>query len=239
MTHFSHSRVDTFVKCPKKFEYRYVLNTEVEQFHDEDSPLLLGSCMDTGLEHGFQAAYDKYVEAFPYHSQKREWELLKLQYWIERLGPHFKDGQFQIELKNDWFLGYADWYKDGHLVDFKYAAAGNAPKYSESAQLHLYCNIMTQSGYEVKDLTYVVIPKCSIREKKTECPTTFRNRLMETLESMDPILVQVEYDERKLIQFGKHIDDITMANVHNEWPAKPSGLCKYCEYKTFCPDAKL
>lgn len=234
MTHYSYSRVSTFEQCPKRFEYRYVKGIEVEEYPDEDDPLLLGKCMDTGLEHGFQAALEYYDEVFPYHSQKREWELFKLKYWIERLGPHFKDGTFQIELRNDWFIGYADWYRDGHLVDFKYASPKSVDRYRDSAQLHLYHDIMTKHGYDVKTMTYVIIPKLYIRQKKTESTKMFYDRMKAELDKLDPIQVHVEFNSDYLHRFGKSIEDITMANVNDDFPARPSKLCSYCPYRNIC-----
>lgn len=234
MTQYSYSRVDTFVKCPKKFEFKYVKEIEVDVDLVEDSPLLLGKCMDAGLEHGVRAALDYYDSQFPYLSQKKVWETLKLEYWIKRLRPHFKDGQFQIALETDYYKGFADWYKDGHLVDFKYANPKNADIYRTSPQLHLYCDIMRRQGYEVKDLTYVVIPKTFIREKKTESPAMFRTRLLETLDSLEPILIKVDFNPDYIYEFSRNIDRIKIATLNEEYPAKPSKLCDWCEYKDFC-----
>ena len=234
MTQYSYSRVDTFVHCPKRFEYKYVKGIEVDEDVEEDSPLLLGKCMDTGLEHGVEAALEYYESQFPYQSQKKQWETMKLEYWIKRLKPHFEGGQFQIELKNDYFLGYADWYKDGHLVDFKYANPKNAERYRTSPQLHLYCDIMRRQGYEVTDLTYVVIPKTFIRQKKEESLYVFRERLAETLDSLEPIQVHVDFNPDYINKFGKDIERITMANIHNDFPPIVSKLCEYCPYKDMC-----
>lgn len=239
MTQYSYSRVSTFEQCPLKFKFHYIDNVEVEEYPNEDDPLLLGRCMDNGLEHGFQTALDIYNETIPYNSQKKEWELAKLEYWINRLGKHFKGGQFQIEIKNDWFLGYADWYKDGHLIDFKYASPKNAENYRNSAQLHLYYELMTQFGYDIQTMTYVVIPKTYIRVKKGESEKMFYNRLMETLDSLDPILIDVEYDSKYVEKFGRSINDITMANLHDNFPAKPSKLCDFCKYKELCSDKTI
>ena len=103
MTQYSYSRVDTFVKCPKKFEFKYVKGIEIEEELEEDSPLLLGKCMDAGLEHGVEVAMNYYESRFPYQSQKKQFEMMKLEYWIKRLRPHFEDGQFQIELETPYF----------------------------------------------------------------------------------------------------------------------------------------
>ena len=66
----------------------------------------------------------------------------------------------------------------------------------------------------------------------------FYNRLNETLDSLEPIQIHVDFDERKLVQFGKSIENITIANVDNHFPANPSKLCDFCEYKNIC-DNKL
>lgn len=235
MTQYSYSRVSLFQQCPLKFRYHYIDKVHVEKYEGADDPLILGKSMDTGIEFGYQAAEDYYRSQYPFVNQASEVELTKLKYWVEKLKPQYEGGQFQIELSNDWFIGYADWYKDGHLIDFKYASPNSVERYQKSAQLHLYHNIMTQKGYEIKEMEYVIIPKVMIRQKKSESPKMFYDRLMETLEATEPIHVPVEYDEKHLIHFGKSIDDITMANVHNDFPPIVNQYCKYCEYKDMCP----
>ena len=235
MTQYSYSRVSTFQQCPLKFRFHYIDKVAVDRYESADDPLILGKAMDTGIEFGYQAAEDYYTTLFPMATQAAETELTKLKYWVNKLEPQYKGGQFQIELSNDWFLGYADWYKDGYLCDFKYASPNSVERYEKSAQLHLYYNIMTAMGYEIKNMEYVIIPKVMIRQKKAESPKMFYNRLMETLEATEPIHVPVEYDEKHLIRFGKSIDDITMANVHNDFPPIVNAYCRYCDYKGICP----
>ena len=235
MAQYSYSRVSTFQQCALKYKYHYLDKLEVELYPSADDPLILGKTMDTGIEHGFQVAEDYYRSQYPYVNQASETELTKLKYWIEKLKPRYDGGQFQIELRNDWFLGFADYYNNGYLCDFKYASSNSEERYRNSAQLHLYYNIMTAMGYEIKKMEYVIIPKIMIRQKKSESPKMFYNRLMETLEATEPIHVPVEYDEKHLIRFGKSIDDITMANVHNDFPPIVNQYCKHCDYKGICP----
>ena len=236
---YSYSKVNLFETCALKYKYHYIDKVEIEKYPNADDPLILGKSMDTGIEHGFQAAEDYYRSQYPFVNQASEVELTKLKYWIEKLQPIFARGQFQIELTKDGFIGYADWYGDWFgdkcLVDFKYAKPLSADRYAQSAQLHLYYNIMTQLGYEIDKMYYLIIPKTGIRQKKLESSKMFYDRLMDTLESTEIIEVPVDYDERKLVHFGKSIEDITMANVHNDFPAKPSTLCGWCDYKTICP----
>ena len=235
---YSYSKVSLFDQCALRYRYHYIDKIEVEDDPQEDSPLLLGSTMDKGLEHGFQAAEDYYNSVFPYNTQKKEYELAKIKYWVDKIRPHLVGGQFQIELKTDSFVGYADWYGNNTLVDMKYGNPKSADKYRDSAQLHLYYNIMTKMGYEIDDMLYLVIPKVYIRQKKGESTKMFYNRLNETLDSLEPIQIHVDFDERKLVQFGKSIENITIANVDNHFPANPSKLCDFCEYKNIC-DNKL
>ena len=235
MTQYSYSRVSLFQQCPLKFKYHYIDKVEVEEYPNADDPLILGKSMDTGLEFGYEAAEEYYTSHYPCANQAAETELTKLKYWITKLEPQYRGGQFQIELSNDWFIGYADYYKDGYLCDFKYASPNSVERYQKSAQLHLYYNIMTKMGYEIDHMEYVIIPKVMIRQKKGESPKMFYDRLMETLEATEPIHVPVDYDEKYLITFGKSIDDITMANVHNDFPPIVNQYCRYCEYKDLCP----
>lgn len=232
---YSYSKVSLFDQCRLKYRYHYIDKIEVEKEPAEDDPLLLGSTMDRGLEYGFQAAEEYYDSVFPYNTQKKEYELAKVKYWVDKIRPHLVGGQFQIELKSNSFIGYADWFGNNTLVDMKYASPKNAESYRDSAQLHLYYNIMTRMGYEIKDMLYLVIPKIYIREKKGESPKMFYNRLIDTLNSLEPIQIHVDYDEKKVIHFGKSIENITLANVHNEFPPIINKYCSWCDYKNICP----
>ena len=232
---YSYSKVNLFEPCPLKYKFNYITKPEVERFAEADDPLILGKSMDTGIELGYQAAEDYYRSQYPYVNQESETELTKLKYWIEKLQPMFSHGQFQIELAKDNFIGYADWYGDKTLIDFKYGNPNTASRYAQSAQLHLYNNIMTKLGYEIDKMYYMVIPKTKISKEDSESSKMFYDRLMDTLESLEPIEIHVEYDESKVIKFGKSIEDITMANIHDDFPAKTSVLCRWCDYKKLCP----
>ena len=238
MTQFSYSRVSQFQQCPLKFKFHYIDKVEVDRYPNADDPLLLGKTMDTGLEHGFEEAFHYYRSEYPYVDQASEVELTKLKHWIEKLTPQFEGGQFQLELSNDWFLGYADYYRDGYLCDFKYASRNSVERYRNSAQLHLYYNIMTNMGYKIDKMEYVIIPKVMIRQKKTESPKMFHDRLIEELEATEIIRVPVEYDPKYLTEFGNSINDITMANTHNEFPPVINKYCSYCEYNDMCEEYK-
>ena len=228
---YSYSRVSTFKQCPLRFKFQYIDRVKVNRFENEDDPLLLGSCMDKGLEHGFEFAEQYYNTVFPYHTQKKEFELAKLKYWIERIRPHLAGGEFQIELETDTVHGFADFYKDKTLVDFKYANPKNVEVYMESAQLHIYKSIMSKRGYNIDKMLYLLIPKVYIRQRNGETLKMYYNRLMETLESLDPIEIYVDYDKKKVDSFYKTIDTIERAT---EFPAIHSPLCNYCDYKHQC-----
>lgn len=221
--------------CPRRFRYKYIDNLEEDFWPEEDNALMLGGCMDKGIEHGFDASLEWYNTMFPYSNFKKEMELFKIRYWVEKLYPVFKGGEFQIEINEPTFRGFADWYRDGWLCDFKYANPKSVDKYRESPQLHLYRFFLEKYGYEIDRLTYYIIPKVYIRQKKAESEKMFYNRLLETLESTEPILVDVDYNPDFIDGFYR---DIKTLEQDTRFLPKPSKLCAYCTYKNVCDATK-
>ena len=235
MTQYSYSRVSLYQQCPLRYKYHYIDAIPVDHEYTANEPRMLGKCLDTGIEHGFDKAEQYYRTCYPYIDQESEFELTKLKYWIDKLYPVYKDGQFQIDLRTSGFQGYADWYKDGYLCDFKYASPRNVDKYRNSAQLHLYYKTMTELGYDIKQMEYVIIPRIAIRQKKLESTTMFYNRLMETLESTEIIHVPIDFDEKYVQGYEKSIGDIVESTETDNFPAVINSYCRNCDYKFKCP----
>lgn len=123
------------------------------------------------------------------------------------------------------YAGYYDIY------DFKYS--NNVSSYMESAQLHLYKYFfeLTNPGKRIRNLYFVFVPKCQLRQKKTETLYEFRNRCIEDLESKEIRIEQIQYDPNKVIEYliaTKHCIEDT------EFSKNPTRLCDWCDYKLYC-----
>ena len=124
------------------------------------------------------------------------------------------------------------------LYDFKYS--NNVAGYMDSAQLHLYKYFfeLTNPGKRIRNLYFVFIPKCMLKQKyqnktnkRDETIYEFRKRCMEDLKSKEIQIRSVQYDPYKVIEYlldTKHCVEDT------EYIKAPSRLCNWCEYQLFC-----
>lgn len=130
------------------------------------------------------------------------------------------------------YSGYYD------LYDFKYS--NNVNNYLESAQLHLYKYFfeLTNPGKRIRNLYFVFVPKCMLKQKfknktnpRDETLYEFRNRCIEDLESKEIRIEQIQYDPNKVIEYL-----ITMKHCieDTEFSKNPTRLCDWCDYKLYC-----
>jgi hypothetical protein len=77
---YSHSRVETFEQCPKRFKYQYIDKIQVERKPKADDPLILGTTLHEGIEKGVQAAEKYYYSNFDKFedAQLEQWNAVKL-----------------------------------------------------------------------------------------------------------------------------------------------------------------
>lgn len=143
----------------------------------------------------------------------------------------------------DSYTGYCPYgkYTDVYdIYDFKYS--NNVDNYMKSPQLHLYKYFFEQAnpGKRIRNLYFVFVPKCNLRQKyknktnpKDETIYEFRNRVMANLETKEIQIKQVKYDPNKVIDFlisMKHcIEDQTFVK-------NPTRLCDWCNYKAYCQE---
>ena len=117
------------------------------------------------------------------------------------------------------------------LVDFKYASS--ASRYAESEQLHLYKYFFEKlnPGKFIRNLTYWIIPKVIIKQKKNEDLVQFRTRIEEELSGKEIEFVKVDYDPNKVIGF---LTGCKRCLEAKDFPEKHSYLCNWCEYQDYC-----
>jgi len=174
---FSHSRLECFESCPFKFQLRYINQIGTIPSDDPASPLILGHALHTGIEQGVEAGVNEYLMAYPVITDSHINEQIKLEYWIPRVRALIHpEAEFEVPLHDPDFVGFIDLLTPAlgfhdqpmpglyDLVDFKYASS--ASRYAESEQLHLYKYYFEKQnpGKFIRNLTYWVIPKVSIKQ---------------------------------------------------------------------------
>lgn len=189
----SHSRVETYTKCPRQFKYRYVDNLTTLPTDDPASPLILGHALHTGIEKDVKAAIDEYYSAYPVINDNHITEAMKLEYLIPKAKEILPPGEHEVKIEDEDFVGYIDLlvpteppiiFSDGwkddkfiskiepdteyeyyDLYDFKYS--NNIKNYMESGQLHEYKYYFEKlnPGKKIRKLYFVFIPKSQLRIK--------------------------------------------------------------------------
>lgn len=117
------------------------------------------------------------------------------------------------------------------LYDFKYS--NNVYHYKDSPQLHLYKYYFekTHPDSKIKDMKFVLVPKVSIRQKKTETLEEFRKRLDDELKKTEIKFLKINYDPEYVINFltnTKRMLEEKNFNKNEGW------LCSWCEYQEYC-----
>ena len=243
---FSHSRLECFESCPFKFQLRYINQIGTIPSDDPASPLILGHALHTGIEQGVEAGVNEYLMAYPVITDSHINEQIKLEYWIPRVRALIHpDSEFEVPLHDSDFVGFIDLLTPAlgfhdqpmpglyDLVDFKYASS--ASRYENSEQLHLYKYFFEKlnPGKFIRNLTYWVIPKVSIKQKKDEDLNQFRTRIETELEKKEIQFVQVDYNPNKVIEF---LTGCKRCIEAKEYPEKHSYLCNWCEYQEYCKE---
>lgn len=241
---FSHSRLECFESCPFKFQLRYINQITTIPSDDPSSPLILGHALHTGIEQGTEAGVNEYLNAYPVITDLHINEQIKLEYWIPRVRKLIHpEAEFEVPLHDPDFTGFIDLLTPAlgfhdqpmpglyDLVDFKYASS--ASRYAESEQLHLYKFYFEKlnPGKFIRNLTYWVIPKISIKQKSGEDLQEFRRRIEADLNRKEIQFVEVKYDPNKVINF---LTGCKRCIEAKEFPEKHSYLCNWCEYQEYC-----
>ena len=206
------------------------------------NPLYLGTAIHEALETGDVAdAITSYRKNYNIITDNHIHEEMKLEYLIPKVLEVLPDGECEVELMTDNFIGYIDrliyLYTDEQgvshydIMDYKYS--NNKTHYLESGQLHIYKYFfeLTHPNTVVDHLRYVFIPKVFIRQKKNETVMEFRSRLMENLEALEVEVVDVPYNYEMVTQF---LDDCQTVTNAKTYPRTASKLCDWCEFKEFC-----
>lgn len=238
---FSHSRVEAFKSCPYKYWLKYIEGIgALPNLDDAANALLVGSGIHKAIEAGLAEGVAEYLGSYPIIGDLHENEVIKFADLVPKVQALLDglDVTYEYKLDCPEFVGFIDALikrEDGAytIYDFKYTAPSNAERYRDSPQLHLYKHYfeLLNPGKVVSGLGYILIPKTSIRQKKTEDLCDFRKRLKDTLAGLTPQIIQVDYDASKVEQYFADIDTITQAQ---EFPKNETRLCDWCDYQLYC-----
>lgn len=230
---------------------RYLQGLTTIPATEPDNPLILGQTVHTGIEKSLEEAIREYCFSFPIITDEHINEIIKFETVIplvrEAIPP---GGKFEVEIKDDDFHGFIDYlvpmgymskealhnpYGEDvdvfDLYDFKYS--NNVSGYKKSGQLHEYKYFFERNnpGKKIRNMYLVFIPKVTIRQKKTETLTEFRQRLKEELSGVEVKTVQIGFNPERVIEF---LFGIKAVNEETEFPQEKSYLCRYCEFQEYC-----
>lgn len=231
----SHSRIESFEKCPYKYQLRYCDEILTLPPDNADNALIIGTALHTGLEKGAEVAIKEYFMSYHIIDDNHINEAIKLEHIIPRAKEIIPKGEYEVEIKNEHFKGFIDLLtpnEDGtfDIYDFKYS--NNVKNYIDSKQLHLYKYFYEkQTGNIIRNMYFLFVPKVGIKQKKTEDLFQFRQRIQHELNKTEPKLIKIEFDYEKVIEFMLEVKKIMESN---DFPKNDSYLCNWCEYQDYC-----
>lgn len=230
---YSYSRVSLYRDCPYHFKLRYLNKLPEIPDYSANSPLILGHALHKGIEEGNDAMLDDYFNSFPVVTDDQITEAMKLEILLPKVNQFLErfSGCRQIheyKLLKPNFIGFVDLIlvaKDGTclVLDFKYS--NSIDNYMKSEQLHVYKHYLEQDGFNVEKLGFLFIPKIALKKGKNESLYHFRKRLIARVNEAEVIPKNVEFDQSKVDEFFKTIDEIEHAKTY---PKNVSGKCFSC-----------
>ena len=233
---FSYSNISTFSQCPYRWYLQYKERLKTLPETNADNPLWLGLGLHKGIECGVEAGIEEYKSHFNIITDEHLNYIMQLEYQIPRVIELLpKGGEHELEIKTDDFVGFIDYVYGDTLYDFKFS--NNIDNYLKSPQLSIYKNKLelVRPDIKIKHLKYVFVPKISIRQKfKAKPPETimeFRARLLEHLEASDIKIIEVDYSEDSVTQFGECCQYLKTVE---QFPKNPTRLCNWCPYQQYC-----
>lgn len=241
----SHSRVECFQSCPYRYKLHYLDEMQMVKADNADNALFLGTALHTGLEKGVEAAVMEYYMQFPIVTDAHINEALKLDLLIPKAAALIPKGFNEVLLEDNDFKGFIDLlapvtgFHDEtvpdvfDIYDFKYS--NNVNHYKDSVQIHLYKYFYEKlnPGKKIRKLFYLCVPKVNCKQKKNESLKEFRRRIQQECKAAEPKLIEVEYDQAKIIEWLFQVKRMVEATT---FPQKQGWLCRYCEFYDYCQE---
>ena len=232
----SHSRVNTFVKCPYKYKLSYIDGLKTRFNLDPTNALALGTAMHEGIEKDVKSAIGSYYSNYPTATPLMVNEAIKLEIMVEKAKAVLPVGEYETEIGDDDFIGFIDLLvpvddDTFDMYDFKYS--NNVANYLESSQLHLYKYLFEKlnPGKTIRNMAFVFIPKVKLKQEEDEDISDYRKRLIAECNRQEINIVPIDYNPNKVIEFmvdAKHCIEC------EDYEKNKSGLCWFCDFKTYC-----
>lgn len=229
---YSYSRVDCYKSCPRKYRYRYVDKLQTIPDASPDNALYLGIGLHTGVELTVEKGIEAYKSHYPVMTNEIINWTIQLEYWIPKVKSLLPlGGQHEFKIIEPDFIGFIDYVCGDTIFDFKFSNA--VDRYKESPQLSIYKYYYEKAtGRKINHLKYIMVPKCSIRQKTSESVEEFRIRLLSAMESKEIQVIEVPYDELSVVKF---FEDQKLIENDTVYRKSPNDWCKrYCEYYAKC-----
>lgn len=214
---------------------RYIDKLKTLPPDDPTNPLIIGLGLHKGVEMTVEQGIEEYFMSYPIITDRHIEEAMKLEVIVPKVKAMIPEGEHEVMISNKDFIGFIDLVSkndDGtyDIYDFKYS--NNVQNYRKSPQMHLYKYFWEKQnpGKEVKHLYYLFAPKTGIRQKKTESLFEFRDRLTHDLSTMEPKLIEIEYDQSKIIEF---LIDAKRLLEADSFPLYEDYLWKFSEYYNY------
>ncbi|MFH1896051.1 MAG: ATP-dependent DNA helicase [bacterium] len=238
MTYVSYSQLETFKQCPKKYQYRYVLGIPTLPSHS----LSFGQTMhrtlrdwhredlfkDTSLKRLlelYEGHFKENSEGYEHarHKQMRfeDGRVILERYYKEhgqKLGePLFLEKKFTLNIEGTKLIGSIDRVdKVGEekyeIIDYKTGSDSKAKFVAKDDQLTIY-------ALAARDVLGIM-------------PHSLALYFLETGQKATTARTAKQLDTAK-DKVAQAIADIKTS----DFPAKPSLLCKYCDFRDLCPHA--
>lgn len=262
----SHSRVETFVKCPYQFKLRYIDKLETYFNGDPANPLVIGTALHTAIEKDLDTAIKEYYANYPVITDKNIEEAIKIEKILPKclaVLPPLDNAIFELELNCPEFKGFIDllvpveppkedygkfqmavyddceWYD---MYDFKYS--NNVRNYMESGQLHEYKFFFEKLNPKkrIRNMYFLFAPKVAIRMKYKNKT----NKRDETLEEFRKRLdAELEKKEAQLVAIHYDTDKVKEflrnakdCRMATSYPKNPTRLCDWCEFQKYCEESE-
>ena len=232
----SHSRIECFNQCPRKYQMRYLEGLKTIPDDASDNALYLGTALHTGLEVGVEEAIQQYYGNYPIITDDHINEAIKLEAMIPKAMQMIPEGQHEVLIEDPDFKGFIDLLvpvgeNTFDLYDFKYS--NNKKNYLDSDQLHLYKYFFEKNNPScyIRNMYFLMVPKSKCKKIKGEDLQSYRQRLQLDLKTLTPELVPIQYDPNKVIRFLLETKEMLEAETYKQ---HKGFLCRYCEFQVYC-----
>lgn len=262
---YSHSKINCFKMCPKKFYYRYI--KKLYPLEEDVSNLNIGKAFHKGIELNDLSKLSKWMDEQDYFmSEQGETQKVLVSAMVEAfLKKYPQDDTIKHEVhltgkicpasKEDDFQLYADALRETdkgyYLREYKTASIVNdtyIKKLQFNDQITRYCLVCNKIlDKPILGIEYFIMKKPLIRQKKDESLQQFRDRLVEKCmedESLQMISL-TRTDEQLKQEESDLIYDISLIEKTDTFTKNLSSCeCfgRACEYIDLCagvPDAEL